>query len=88
MEALNGKITGMKFGVPKEYLAEGIDPEVKAAFMEVLKTLTELGAIVEFFSVKTMEYMIPAYYIIASAEASSNLERFDGVKYGYQGKRI
>ena len=86
MEALNGKITGMKFGVPKEYLAEGIDPEVKAAFMEVLKTLTELGAIVEFFSVKTMEYMIPAYYIIASAEASSNLERFDGVKYGYRAK--
>ena len=76
----------MKFGVPKEYLAEGIDPEVKAAFMEVLKTLTELGAIVEFFSVKTMEYMIPAYYIIASAEASSNLERFDGVKYGYRAK--
>ena len=46
--------------------------------------LTQMGAIVEFFSVKTMEYMIPAYYIIASAEASSNLERFDGVKYGYR----
>lgn len=84
MSALDGKIVGMKFGVPKEYLAAGIDPEVKASFMEVLKTLTELGAIVEFFSLKTMEYMIPAYYIIASAEASSNLERFDGVKYGYR----
>ena len=83
---MTDKIYGMKFGVPKEYLAEGINPEVKEAFMNVLKVLTEMGAIVEFFSVKTMEYMIPAYYIIASAEASSNLERFDGVKYGYRAK--
>ncbi len=52
--------------------------------MGVLDTLKEMGAEVEFFSIKTMEYMIPAYYIIASAEASSNLERFDGVKYGYR----
>lgn len=81
---MTDKILGMKIGVPKEYLSEGISPEVKNAFMEVLKTLTGMGAIVEFFSIKTMEYMIPAYYIIASAEASSNLERFDGVKYGYR----
>ena len=77
-------IVGMKFGVPKEYLSEGLNPQVKAAFMEALKVLTGMGAIVEFFSMKTTEYMIPAYYIIASAEASSNLERFDGVKYGYR----
>ena len=83
---MTDKITGMKFGVPKEYLSEGISPEVKDAFMETLKVLTQMGAIVEFFSVKTMEYMIPAYYIIASAEASSPLERFDGVKYGYRAK--
>ncbi|MDO4340681.1 MAG: Asp-tRNA(Asn)/Glu-tRNA(Gln) amidotransferase subunit GatA [Eubacteriales bacterium] len=82
--SMTGKVMGMKFGVPKEYLSEGLDPEVKAAFMEVLKNLTQQGAIVEFFSMKTTEYMIPAYYIIASAEASSNLERFDGVKYGYR----
>ena len=69
------KLLGMKFGVPKEFLARGLDPEVKESFMNTLKTLTEQGAIVEFFSVETMEYMIPAYYIIASAEASSNLER-------------
>lgn len=81
---LTGDIKGMKFGVPEEYLAEGLDPEVKASFMGVLDTLRELGAEVEFFSIKTMEYMIPAYYIIASAEASSNLERFDGVKYGFR----
>ena len=81
---LTGDIKGMKFGVPEEYLAEGLDPEVKASFMGVLDTLKEMGAEVEFFSIKTMEYMIPAYYIIASAEASSNLERFDGVKYGYR----
>ena len=83
-ENLSDKIVGMKFGVPKEYLAQGLDPEVKESFMESLKQLTQMGAIVEFFSMKTTEYMIPAYYIIASAEASSNLERFDGVKYGYR----
>ena len=85
---MTDKITGMKFGVPKEYLSEGISPEVKDAFMETPKVLTQMGAIVEFFSVKTMEYMIPAYYIIASAEASSNLERFDGVKIWLSCKRI
>lgn len=83
-ESLGDNIVGMKFGVPKEYLSKGISPDVKDAFMDTLKVLTDMGAIVEFFSVETMEYMIPAYYIIASAEASSNLERFDGVKYGYR----
>lgn len=83
---MSGRLLGMKFGVPKEYLAEGLDPEVKGAFMDTLKVLTQQGAIIEFFSMKTTEYMIPAYYIIASAEASSNLERFDGVKYGYRAK--
>ena len=82
--SMTDKIVGMKFGVPKEYLSEGLNPEVKEAFMNTLKSLTEMGAVVEFFSMKTTEYMIPAYYIIASAEASSNLERFDGVKYGYR----
>lgn len=81
---MTDEISGMKFGVPQEYLSAGLDPEVKASFMDVLKSLTDIGATVEFFSLKTTEYMIPAYYIIASAEASSNLERFDGVKYGYR----
>ena len=82
--ALVDDVKGMKIGIPKDYFGEGLDPEVKASFMGVLDTLKELGAEVEFFSIKTMEYMIPAYYIIASAEASSNLERFDGVKYGFR----
>ena len=84
--SMTDKIVGMKFGVPKEYLSEGLNPEVKEDFMNTLKDLTEMGAVVEFFSMKTTEYMIPAYYIIASAEASSNLERFDGVKYGFRAK--
>ncbi len=83
-EALGGGLEGMKFGVPKEYLSEGLAPEVRNSFMDTIEVLKEQGAAVEFFSMKTTEYMIPAYYIIASAEASSNLERFDGVKYGYR----
>lgn len=81
---MEGHIRGMRIGVPKEYLAEGITPSVKDAFMNVLKAYSEMGAIVEFFSLKNVDYMIPTYYIIACAEASSNLERFDGVKYGYR----
>ena len=83
-DALVDDVKGLKIGIPGDYFGEGLDPEVKASFMGVLDTLKELGAEVEFFSIKTMEYMIPAYYIIASAEASSNLERFDGVKYGFR----
>ena len=83
-DALVDDVKGLKIGIPRDYFGEGLDPEVKASFMGVLDTLKELGAEVEFFSIKTMEYMIPAYYIIASAEASSNLERFDGVKYGFR----
>ncbi|OUO78091.1 aspartyl/glutamyl-tRNA amidotransferase subunit A [Blautia sp. An249] len=77
-------ICGMKIGIPKEYLMEGIAEGVKSEFMEAVRVLTEQGAIVEFFSLGLVDYTIPAYYIIASAEASSNLERFDGVKYGFR----
>lgn len=83
-EDMEQDIRGMKFGIPEEYLSEGLNPEVKESFLNSVKLLEELGAQVEFFSMKTTEYVIPAYYIIASAEASSNLERFDGVKYGYR----
>ena len=77
-------LKGMKFGVPEEYMAEGMEEGVRNTFLASLKLLEELGADVEFFSMKTTEYVIPAYYIIASAKASSNLERFDGVKYGFR----
>lgn len=81
-----GYLSGMRFGVPQEYLSEGLDEQVKTAFMNMLQVLISQGAQVDFFSMKTTEYTIPAYYIIACAEASSNLERFDGVKYGYRAK--
>ena len=77
-------LKGMRFGVPEEYMAEGMEEGVRKVFLASLKLLEELGAEVEFFSMKTTEYVIPAYYIIACAEASSNLERFDGVKYGFR----
>ena len=81
---LTGDIKGMKFGVPEEYLAEGLDPEVKDAVLNAAKVLEEKGAVVEEFDLSLVEYAIPAYYVIACAEASSNLARFDGVKYGYR----
>lgn len=82
--ALVDDVKGMKIGIPRDYFAEGIDPDVKEAVLAAAKKLEEKGAIVEEFDLGMVEYAIPAYYIIASAEASSNLERFDGVKYGYR----
>ena len=82
--ALVDDVKGMKIGIPKDYLGEGLEPEVKEAIMAATKALEAKGAIVEEFDLSLVEYAIPAYYIIASAEASSNLERFDGVKYGYR----
>ena len=82
--ALVDDVKGMKIGIPSDYFAEGIDPEVKEAVLAAAKVLEEKGAVVEEFSLGMVDYAIPAYYIIASAEASSNLERFDGVKYGYR----
>ena len=75
---------GVRIGIPREYLGEGTDPQVKQAIEKAAALMEEYGAFVEWFSLKMTEYVIPAYYIIACAEASSNLERFDGVKYGYR----
>ena len=84
MGALKEDVTGMKIGIPREYFGEGLDTDVKDAILKAADALKEKGAIVEEFDLGMLEYAIPAYYVIASAEASSNLERFDGVKYGYR----
>ena len=84
MEALTEDVRGMKIGVPEEYLSEGLQGEVAQALKKTAEQLKEMGAEVETFSLKLTDYVIPAYYLIACAEASSNLERFDGVKYGYR----
>ena len=82
--ALLDDVRGMKIGIPRDYFGDGLDPEVKAAVLGAAKKLEEKGAIVEEFDLSLVEYAIPAYYVIACAEASSNLARFDGVKYGYR----
>ena len=82
--ALVDGVKGMRIGIPKDYLGEGLDSEVKDAILKAAAVLEEKGAVVEQFDLNLTEYAIPAYYVIASAEASSNLSRFDGVKYGYR----
>lgn len=86
--ALVEDVKGMKIGIPRDYLGEGLDEEVKTAILKAAKVLEEKGAIVEEFDLGLVEYAIPAYYTIAAAEASSNLERFDGIKYGYRTKEF
>ena len=83
-EALVEDVKGLKIGIPKDYFGGGLEPEVKEAILKAVDVLKEKGAIVEEFDLSLVEYAIPAYYVIASAEASSNLSRFDGVKYGYR----
>ena len=80
----NYSVAGKTIGIPEEYFGEGIDPEVKAAVMEAVKVFESEGAKVERFTLPIMEYAIPTYYIIACAEACSNLSRYDGIKYGFR----
>lgn len=79
---LNNDIKGIRLGIPKEYFIEGIDREIKAAVNSAIKQMESLGAIPVEVSLPRMEYAIAAYYILATSEASSNLARYDGVKYG------
>ncbi len=81
---LKNDVKGLKIGVPKEFFGEGINSEVKASLEKAIEKYKELGAEVEEFSLDIAEYALAAYYIIACAEASSNLGRFDGIRYGYR----
>lgn len=81
---LTTDIKGMKIGIPKELMAEGIDQEVKEAVSRVVKLVEDMGGRAEEVSVPSLEYALSVYYIIAPSEASSNLSRFDGVRYGYR----
>ena len=86
--ALKDDVKGMKIGIPKEYIGEGISKDVKEIILNTAKKFEEMGAIVEEFSLPMTDYALSAYYIISSAEASSNLARFDGIKYGYRTKEF
>ena len=79
-------IKGLKVALPKEYLGEGVSEEVKTSVKEAVETLKSLGAEVGEVSLPNTKYGIPSYYVIASSEASANLARFDGIRYGYHSK--
>ena len=83
---LKADVKGLRIGIPKEYFGEGIDPFVKQSVMNAVKELEKQGATVKEISLPSTDYALSSYYIISSAEASSNLARFDGVKYGYRTK--
>jgi aspartyl-tRNA(Asn)/glutamyl-tRNA(Gln) amidotransferase subunit A len=82
--ALTGDVRGLRIGIPAEYFIEGMDPEVEAAVREAIRALEGLGAVALPVTLPHTEYAIATYYLVATAEASSNLGRYDGVKYGYR----
>ncbi|MDE6874084.1 MAG: aspartyl/glutamyl-tRNA amidotransferase subunit A, partial [Lachnospiraceae bacterium] len=83
MGALKGDVRGMRIGIPKGYFQAGLDAQVADAVLAAAKVLKEKGALLSEFDLDAVDYAVPAYYVIASAEASSNLSRYDGVKYGF-----
>ena len=84
LAALTQPLAGLRIGLPKEYFSAGLDPRIGEKVMSVVEELKKLGATVKDVSLPNMQHAIPAYYVIAPAEASSNLERFDGVRFGYR----
>jgi aspartyl-tRNA(Asn)/glutamyl-tRNA(Gln) amidotransferase subunit A len=84
VSALTGDIKGLKIAVPKEYLGEGVSEEIRQSVMDALKVLEGLGATWEEVSLPHSKYALATYYILSSSEASANLARFDGVRYGYR----
>ena len=81
---LNASLQGLRIGVPKEYFSTGLDPRIADLIMASVEELKKLGAVVKEISLPNLQHAIPAYYVIAPAEASSNLSRFDGVRFGYR----
>ncbi len=84
LQNLSADLTGMKIGIPMDCFGEGLDPEVREKVLSVAQVLRDRGAQVEECTLPVMQYVVPTYYILAAAEASSNLSRFDGVKYGWR----
>lgn len=84
LSGLTGDVRGKRIGLPADCFGDGLDGEVRAAVLAAADVLKQRGAVVEEFSLPVMQYVVPTYYIIAAAEASSNLSRFDGVKYGWR----
>ena len=82
--SLNGSLQGLRIGVPKEYFSEGLDPRIAQLIHTSIQELEKLGAVIKHISLPNMQHAIPAYYVIAPAEASSNLSRFDGVRFGHR----
>ena len=88
LDSLTGDVSGLKIGIPKQCFGDGLNKDVKSAVLSVAETLKQKGAVVEEFDMDIIEYVVPTYYIIAAAEASSNLSRFDGVKYGFRAEEF
>jgi aspartyl-tRNA(Asn)/glutamyl-tRNA(Gln) amidotransferase subunit A len=86
LDGIESGVRGLRIGVPKEYFIAGIDPEVEAAVRETIETYRKLGAEIHEVSLPHTEYATATYYIVATAEASSNLARYDGVRYGHRSK--
>ncbi len=86
MAALQNDVKGLKIGIPKEFFAQGVRPEITEAVMKAIDVLKSLGAEADEISMPIMEYTLPTYYILAPSEASSNLARYDGVRYGHRSK--
>ena len=84
MDALKDDVKGLRIGIPKGYFSEGLDAQVGDTVLAAAKELEKKGALLSEFDLEAVDYAIPAYYVIASAEASSNLSRYDGVKYGFR----
>ena len=87
-KSLVNDVKGLRIGIPKEYIGEGVNEEVKQAILEVAKKYEEMGATVEECSFEVGQYATSVYYVLADAEASSNLGRFDGIRYGYRTEKF